>query len=130
MSPPSRWESSERGSVAAQVVIATPTLLVLPLLIVQVALWAFAAHAAQAAAAQGLDAARVAGGTNAAGQQAVQSVLDELATGPLTNRHITVTRTSTTVTVTVTGTTESLLPWPHLTVAAKAAGPIEQFTNP
>jgi Flp pilus assembly protein TadG len=119
----------DEGSVAAQVVIAAPLLMMLPLLIVQAALWAFATHAAQAAADQALDAARVTNATTTAGTTAAAQVLDQLATGPLSDRTVTVSKTATTVTVTVTGSVESILPGTHLSVSARASGPIEQFTT-
>jgi Flp pilus assembly protein TadG len=74
----------DRGSVSAELVIATPLLLLLLLTIVQFALWSHATHIAQAAAAQGLAAARVQDATAAQGSVAARHVLDQLGRGPLT----------------------------------------------
>ncbi len=124
------WSSvagRDRGSVAAQVVIAIPLLVMLVLLIVQFALAAYAGHIAQGAAEQALDTARTLGGTDADGQTEAQAVLAQLATGPLTHPRVSVTRDATTVTVTITGTAENLIPGLTLRVHAEAAGPIEEF---
>ncbi len=117
----------DRGSVAAQVVIAIPLLVMLVLLIVQFALAAYAEHIAQGAAGQALDTARTLGGTDTDGQTEAHAVLAQLATGPLTHPRVSVTRDATTVTVTITGTAENLVPGPTLHVHAEAAGPIEEF---
>ena len=118
----------DRGAVAAQVVVAIPLLVMVPMLIVQVALWAFAAHAAQAAASQALDTARVVGGSNSSGQGEATQILDQLTSNTLHDPHVTVQRTATMVTVTITGTSETIVPGFHLTVHAHASGPIEAFT--
>jgi hypothetical protein len=122
--------ASDRGSVTTQVVIGVPLLLTLPMLIVQFALWALATHAAQAAAAQGLDSARVSGGSAAAGQAEAQQVLAQLAGGPLTGARVTVYRDVRTATVRITGHAEPVLPWLQLPVHADATGDVETVTNP
>jgi len=119
----------EQGSVAAQVVIAMLVLVFVVVAIVQVALAAYANHIAQGAADQALDAARTLGATSADGQSEAQQVLAQLATGPLINPHVTVTRTATTVTVTITGRAERVWLGPTLPVHASASGPIEQFST-
>ena len=118
----------DRGAVAAQVVVAIPLLVIVPMLIVQVALWAFAAHAAQAAASQALDTARTLGGSNISGQAEATQILDQLTSNTLHDPHVTVQRTATAVIVTITGTSETIVPGFHLTVRAQASGPIEAFT--
>ncbi len=120
-------DDGERGSVAAQVVIAIPLLVMLVLLIVQFALAAYAEHIAQGAAGQALDTARVVNATDADGQAQAQAVLAQLATGPLNHPQVNVTRDATTVTVTITGTAENLVPGFTLHVHAEASGPIETF---
>jgi Flp pilus assembly protein TadG len=118
----------ERGSVAAQVVIAMVLLVFVVIAIVQVALAAYANHIAQGAADQALDAARTLGASSADGQTEAQDVLAQLATGPLVNAHVSVTRTATTVTVTITGHAERVWLGPVLPVHASATGVIEQFS--
>jgi hypothetical protein len=125
---PQARADAEGGSVAAQTVVAIPLLIMLPMLIVQVALWAFAAHTAQAAASQALDAARVLSGTSRTGQAEANQILNQLTSGTLHNVHILVQRTARTVSVTITGTTETIVPGMHLSVHAHASGPVEIFT--
>jgi len=120
----------ERGAVAAQVVIAMLVLVFVTLGIVQVALAAYANHVAQGAAEQALDAARVLGGTSADGQVEADQVLAQLATGPLLDPHVSVTRTATTVTVTITGRAERIWLGPSLPVRASATGVVERFAAP
>jgi Flp pilus assembly protein TadG len=117
----------ERGAVAAQVVIALVVLVFLVLGIVQVVLAAYANHIAQGAAEQALDAARTLGGTTANGRAEARDVLAQLATGPLVDPRVSVTRTATTVTVTITGRAERVWLGPALPVHASVSGPIEQF---
>jgi hypothetical protein len=119
--------AEDRGSVAAQVVAAAPLLLFLVLAIVQYVVWSMASHVAQAAAARGLDQARLTGGSNQSGTVTVTQILDQLDDGSLTNRHVSITRNRQTITVRVTGTAETVIPFLHLPIHADAVGPIEQF---
>jgi hypothetical protein len=118
----------DRGAVAAQIVVAIPLLVMVPMLIVQVAIWAFAAHAAQAAASQALDTARDLDGSNISGQAEARQILDQLTSNTLHDPRVVVQRTATTVTVTITGSTETIVPGFHMTVRAHASGPVEAFT--
>ncbi len=119
---------SQRGSVTAELVVATPLLLVLLLLGVQFALWQHAAHVADAVAQQGLQAARVDGGTAGAGAGQAATVLHQLGAGVLTRPRITASRTATSARVAVSGYAEPVLPFLQLPVHAVAAGPTEVFT--
>lgn len=116
----------QRGSASTELVLATPLLLLLLLGVVQFALWEHATHIAQAAAGQGLAAARVQGGSAAAGQQQVLQVLGQLGTGVLTTPAVAGGR----ATVTVTGRAEAVLPFLHLPVTATATGPLEPALPP
>jgi Flp pilus assembly protein TadG len=122
--------AGDRGSVSAELAIATPLLLLMLLLIVQFAVWSHATHIAQAAASQGLAAARVQNGTSAAGTAQAQQLLDELARGPLTNSQVAVQRSPTTASVEITGQAASVIPFLHLPVHADAAGPVEHWSDP
>jgi hypothetical protein len=117
----------DRGSVSVELVIATPLLLLMLLAIVQFALWSHATHIAQAAASQGLAAARVQTGTAADGSAEAQQVLDQLGRGPLTNTHIAATRGADAASIRVTGEASALIPLLALPVHAEAAGPVERF---
>ncbi|XVS62061.1 TadE/TadG family type IV pilus assembly protein [Actinosynnema sp. CA-299493] len=107
--------------------IATPLLLLMLLAIVQFALWSHATHIAQAAASQGLAAARSQNGTSAAGTASAQQILDQLAGGPLTGTAVTTDRGVTAASVRISGTANSVVPFLSLPVHAEATGPVERF---
>ena len=119
----------ERGAVSAELVIATPLLLLLIMGVIQFALWEHAEHVATAVAQQGVAVGRLQDETAAAGQQQAQSVLDQLGPSVLTGTTITVTRTGAMTTVTVTGHAESILGIFTLPVKAVAVGPDEVYTT-
>lgn len=120
---------SDRGAGAAELVIAVPLLMLLILLIVQFAIWAHASSIAQATAEEALAAARVQGGTAAAGQQRAAQVLGQIGSSVLVSPHVLVTRTAGTVTVQITATVEEVLPIPGLSfpVHVTVTGPVERF---
>ena len=103
--------------------------MLLILMIVQFAVWEHASAVAQDAAAEALAAARVQGGTAAAGQQAADQVLSQVGGGALAGAKVTVTRTADTATVQVSAVAPEVLPFPGLSfsVTATAAGPAERF---
>lgn len=118
----------DRGSATAELAVATPLLLLMVMLIVQFALWSHASHVAQAAAAQGLGAARTVVGTGADGAREASELLAQLAGGPLAAPLVETTRGPTSVTVTVSGTVTPVVPFLVLPVRAVAVGPVERFT--
>jgi Flp pilus assembly protein TadG len=117
----------DRGAVTAELVIATPLLLLMLLAIVQFALWSHATHIAQAAASQGLATARAHNGTAAAGSASAQQMLDQLARGPLIGSSVNTDRTTTAASVRIAGTATPVVPFLRLPVHAEAAGPVERF---
>jgi Flp pilus assembly protein TadG len=119
----------ERGAVAAELVIATPLLLLLIMGVIQFALWQHAEHIASAIAQQGVAVGRLQGETAAAGQNEAQTVLHQLGSGVLVGSNITATRTNATTTVTVTGHAESVVGLFSLPVKAVATGPTEPAMN-
>ncbi len=122
--------ADERGSATVEMVIATPLLLLLILLVVQFAMWQRSVHVAQAAASEGLAAARVQGGTAGAGQGEANLVLGQLSHGVLVHPSVHVTRGANTTTVTVTGEAQAVIPFLNLPVHATASGPVERFRAP
>jgi Flp pilus assembly protein TadG len=120
----------ERGSVSAELVIATPLLLLLIMSVVQFAIWEHATHVADAVAQQGLSVGRLQGETAAAGQTEAQNVLDQLGSGVLVDSHITANQTAANTTIVVTGRAESIVGLFSLPVKATATGPTEAYTNP
>ena len=117
----------DRGSAGAELVIAVPLLLLIVLAIIQFALWSHATHIAQAAASQGLAAARAQNGTAAAGTAGAQQVLDQLAGGPLTGSTVATDRGPASASVRISGTATPVIPFLVLPVRAEAAGPVERF---
>lgn len=117
----------DQGSVSTELVIATPLLLLMLLAIIQFALWSHATHIAQAAASQGLAAARAQDGTAVAGTASAQKVLDQLAGGPLTGTAVATDRGATSASVRISGTATPVIPFLSLPVHAEAAGPVERF---
>ena len=105
-----------------------PLVMLLVLLIVQFAVWQHALHVAQAAAEQGLAAARVQDGTAADGHAAAEAVLDQIGRGPLVDPAVGVDRGATQVSVTVDATAESVVPGLRLPVHARAVGASEPAT--
>ena len=119
-----RWRG-ESGAVAAELVIATPLLLLLILGVIQFALWEHATNLAEAAAQQGLSVARLQGETAQAGTAETQSVLTQLAGGVLIGPQVRATRTGASTTVVVSGHAESVAGLFSLPVQATAVGPTE-----
>jgi Flp pilus assembly protein TadG len=125
-----RLRGGERGSVTAELALATPLLLLLLMVLAQVALWQHATHIAQAAAAQALNAARVQHGSTTDGHAAAHELLGQLGHGPLRDPQVTVTRTAQQATATVSGTATAVIPWLRLRVHGEAAGPVETYRDP
>ena len=119
----------ERGAVSAELVIATPLLLLLIMGVIQFALWEHAEHVAAAVAQQGVAVGRLQGESAQAGEQQAQTVLDQLGSSVLTGAKVVATRTNLATTVTVTGHAESIVGFFSLPVRATAAGPTETYTT-
>ena len=118
----------ESGTVSAELVIATPLLLLLIMAVIQFALWEHATHIAEAVAQQGVSVTRLQGETAGAGETQAQTVLDQLGPSVLAGSHVTATHTAATATVTVTGHAESIIGLLTLPVRATATGPTETYT--
>ncbi len=124
-----RLMADERGAATAELVLATPLLLLLIMSIAQFALWMHASHVAQAAASQALSATRVQGGTAARGQNAADQILQQLGRGPLRDPHVTVIRSPERASVHVEGAVIQVLPFLTLMADGDAAGPVERFRS-
>ncbi|HET9732290.1 MAG TPA: TadE/TadG family type IV pilus assembly protein [Acidimicrobiales bacterium] len=120
----------EAGSASAELVVATPLLLLLVLGVIQFALWQHASHVAQAAAQQGLAAGRVQGGSEQSATAQAAALLDQTGSGVLVHPDITATRDAQTTTVVVSGQAEGIIPFLSLPVRSTAAGPTERWTTP
>lgn len=124
-----RIRRDQRGSGTAEFTVAAPLLFLLFLLIAQFALYIHATHIAQAAAAQGLSAARVSGGSAGSGTAAGQELLAQLGSGPLRAASVSAQRGLDRASVQVQGKVVSVLPFMSLTVRAEAVGPVEKLTT-
>jgi hypothetical protein len=122
--------ADEHGSASAELVIATPLLLLMILAVIQFALWQHATHVAQAVAQQGLAAGRIQDGSDQAGTGQATALLTQLGSGVLVHPHVTASRASDTTTVVVTGRAEGILPFLTLPVRSVASGPTERWTTP
>ncbi|MCE7009938.1 pilus assembly protein [Kibdelosporangium philippinense] len=117
----------DRGAASVELVLGFPVVLLMLLTIAQFALWSHAMHIAQAAASQGLAAARAQNGTAAAGTASARQLLDELAHGPLASPTVIAQRGAESASIRVSGTATSILGFLTLPVHAEADGPVERF---
>ncbi len=130
MRPQHTTEGEQAGAVTAELVVATPLLLLLVLLVVQFALWQHGVHVATAAAEEGERAARLEGGTAAAGAAKARDFLATLGPNLVIAPQVTAHRDQTTARVEIHATAEPLVPWLRLPIHAVAEGPVEVFTTP
>ncbi len=105
-----------------------PVLMLLITASVQFAVYEHAVNVAVDAAQRGLQAARVQGGTNAAGQTTALSDAAQLGSGILVRPTVTVSRTGNSIRVQVQGNAEAVMPGITLQVVGVASGPVEQFS--
>src|SRR5258708_30049619 len=113
----------QRGTAALQLALVMPVVLLLITAVVQVASWQHAVHIAQAAAARGVENARVRGGTDASGAAAANQVVGQFSA--LHGTRVVVTRSATSVHAEVAAAIPATLPGLSLSVHAAADGPIE-----
>lgn len=118
---------ADRGAVSTEVVLLTPVLLLLVLTVIQFGLWYHAQHVVQAAAEQGVEAARADGGTTRAGQQRAEDFLAAVAPTLVGDPVVTAERDADTATVTVEGQAVELLFGMSFPVRAEASSPVERF---
>jgi len=101
----------------------------LVLLVVQFALWQHGLHVATAAAEEGERAARLEGGTAAAGAARSREFLATLGPNLVVAPRVTAHRDQATARIEIHATAEQLVPWLHLPIHAVAEGPVEIFTT-
>ena len=134
MSPGSSTpRSDESGAAITEVVIITPVLLLMVMVIFHFAVWFHASHVATAAAQEGARAARLEGGTDAAGLAKANDFLDAVGSKIIINRTVkppTRDLRAGTVRVEVTGDAYPVIPRLLLPVRAVSQSPIEQFRAP
>ena len=113
----------ERGSEATEVVIVTPVLLLLIMTIIQFGLWWHASHVAQAAAQEGVRAARVEAGSADDGQTRAAGFVATAAPTLLVDVHIDAHRDADTARVEIRGHVHAVIPGLSLPVHAVADAP-------
>jgi Flp pilus assembly protein TadG len=117
----------ERGSASTEVVLLTPVLLFLVMLVIQFGLWYHAEHVAQAAAEEGVRAARVEASTADVGRTRAADFLAAVGPTIVQAPVITASRDTETATVSVHGHAVTVVPGFSLTVKAQATSPVERF---
>jgi hypothetical protein len=109
------------------VVIVVPALLLAVSLAFQAAVYYRARQAAETAARQAVDSARLAGAGPAQGSADAADVLDQLGR-PIERPQVTLSGQAATVTATVSGDAPMLVPGLKLHVSATAQAPRERFS--
>jgi Flp pilus assembly protein TadG len=120
----------DEGYSIVEAVITLPVMIVLTMFVVQYALLWHGRNVAEAAAQDGLRAARSYQSSAAMGQQAALSYLSQVAPKLLTSPQVQVDRTGTTVRVRVRAHVSSMLGFISLSVDESASGPVEAFVAP
>ena len=124
---PRHRRGDEGGQATTELVLATPALLLLCMLLVQVGLWFHASHVVRAAAQEGARAARIEQGTEADGRARVQSFLAAVAPRLIESVTIQVDRDADTARVEVRGQVLPVVPFVDFAVTAVSEGPVERF---
>ena len=119
----------ERGDATVEMVIVVPVLIFLIMCIVQFGLWMHASRIADAAARDGVAAARVEGAGGDTSGEAAQRTLDRLADGLILGSHVSASRDADRVSVNVTGSVRAVIPGIELPVTGWADGSIERFRS-
>ena len=117
----------QRGGATVELVLTVPVLLLLVMLVVQLGLYWHANHVAQAAAQEGVRAARVVDGSADAGRERAQAFVARAAPTLLHDVGVNATRDGQTATVRVHGTVQALVPGLSLGVDVQSRGPTEHF---
>ncbi len=117
----------ESGEATTEAVLVVPVLMLLIMLVLQFGLWYHAEHVAQAAAQEGVRAARVEGGTAERGRQRTEDFLSRAGREIVTGRTVNATRNPDTASVRVRGRAVAVVPGLALAVSASATSPVERF---
>ncbi len=104
-----------------------PIIMLVLLVVVQMALWAHAAQAAQLAASEGDRAALSSGGGSTAGETRARAVLSASGSDVQSANAVAQVWPGDRISVTVSGRALALLPWLVLTVSATQTGPVQEF---
>lgn len=117
----------DRGDATVEAVLAVPVLLLLVLLVIQFGLYYHAAHTAEAAAQEGVRAARLEGASAADGENRATAFMVDAAPTLVHDVRILATRDTETARIEVRGTVHAIVPGISLSVHAGAESPVERF---
>jgi len=123
----SRRLSGDRGDATIETVLTVPVLILVIMTVVQFGLWYHASHTAQAAAQEGVRAARIEAGTADDGHRRAQAFMTSAAPTLVSDVVITVRRNADTAEVEVHGQVAAVVPFIRLPVAGHASGAVERF---
>jgi Flp pilus assembly protein TadG len=122
-----RGAGRESGAATLEAVLVFPVLLLLIMFSIQVALWYHAAALADAAAQDGVRAARVDGATAGDGIDRANQLLDQAGPSIIVGRQVTASRGPQSSRVDVRGHCIQLVPFLSLPVHGAAESPTESF---
>jgi hypothetical protein len=127
-----RRAADERGAATAELVIATPALLFMLLLVVQVGLTFHAAHIASSVAQESARVARNQDGTEAQAEAEGNALMERLGARLVYRPEVHVDKPpgADQVIATVEGYGPQVIPGWRLPIHAKAVGPVEKFRSP
>lgn len=117
----------DRGLATIEMVILLPVLFILMMMVIQFAMVWHGKHVAQAAAAEGVNAASGWHRTMTDGTSATERYLASVAPNLLASPQVSGGVAGQDVTITVTANIPTLVPFAQFTVTETATGPVEQF---
>jgi Flp pilus assembly protein TadG len=124
--------ADERGAATAELVIATPALLLLLMFVIQVGLWFHASHIASSVAQEGARVGRNQGGTEVEAEAAANDLLERLGARLVHEPqvHVDIDPVTHLVVATVEGKGPEVIPGLRLPIHARSSGPTEEFRSP
>ena len=120
----------ERGEAVTETVVVVPALLLLIMIVIQFGLWYHAQHVVQAAAQEGVRAARAEGATAEEGAERALAFIAQVGGKSVKGAEVASERSEEGATVRVNGEAPAVVPGLGLGVRATAASPVEEFTGP
>lgn len=122
--------TGDRGEAVTETVLLVPVLILLIMLVIQFGLWYHAQHVVQAAAQEGVRAARAENGTADDGTRRATAFLDQVGGNTIQAPEVASVRSDEMATVTVDAHAAAVIPGLSLDVHATASSPIEEFSAP
>ncbi len=120
-------DDGDRGYSIVEAAITLPALVLMCMIVVQYALLWHGRHVLEAAARDGVEAARGYQATAGAGKAAASSYIAAVAPKLITGPAISVSRSATTVTVTIRAKVLQVIPMGSYAVSETVTGPVERF---